>query len=66
MQFDVLNKKTFIFLQVTISNYFFIHIFEVKLVKTFYAAFFVQDNVFFKLIAAKCAFSFKDRVWFIK
>ena len=24
--------------------------------------FFVQDNVFLKLIAAKCAFSFKDRV----
>ena len=34
-------------MQVTTSNYFFIRIFEGKLVKTFYVAFFVQDNPYY-------------------
>ena len=53
-------------MQVTTSNYFFIHIFEGKLVKTFYAAFFYRTTSFWKLIDAKCAFRFKDRVLFMK
>ena len=40
-------------MHVTTSNYFFIHIFEGKLVKTFYAAFFVQDNVFLETYCRK-------------
>ena len=34
-------------MQVTTSNYFFIHIFEGKLVKTFYAAFFCTGQRLF-------------------
>ena len=34
-------------MQVTTSNYFFIHIFEGKLVKTFYAAFFFTGQRLF-------------------
>ncbi len=53
-------------MQVTILDYFFIHIFGGKLVKTFYVAFLYTTTSFLKLITAKCAFNFQDRVWFIK
>ncbi len=52
-------------MQATTSNYFFIHTFEEKFIKTFYADFFVLGHVFLKTFALKYAYIFEDRVWFI-
>ncbi len=45
-----LKQKTFIFMQVKTSNYFFIHIFEGKLKISSMKFFFVKDHVFEKFL----------------